>query len=96
MHSEVNVTRQEKVDINKESLKKILGRMPNWKSKGSDLVQRFWLKKFSRLQGRVRSELKEYLDSAFVPSCLTKRRTALLQQDKTKGNIASNYRAITC
>ena len=30
--SEVIVTKQEKVDITKESLKKILGRMPNWKS----------------------------------------------------------------
>ena len=31
---EVNVTKQEKVAITKESLKKILGRMPNWKSPG--------------------------------------------------------------
>ena len=33
---EVSVTKQEKVDITKESLKKILGRMLNWKSPGSD------------------------------------------------------------
>ena len=36
------------------------------------------------------------LDSGFVPSWLTKGRTALLQKDKSKGNIASNYRPITC
>ena len=41
LQSEVNVTKQEKVDITKESLKKILGRMPNWKSPGPDLVQGF-------------------------------------------------------
>ena len=41
LQSEVNVTKQEKVDITKESLKKILGRMPNWKSPGLDLVQGF-------------------------------------------------------
>ena len=41
LQSEVNVTKQEKVDITKESLKKILGRMPNWKSQGPDLVQGF-------------------------------------------------------
>ena len=29
-------------------------------------------------------------------SWLTKGRTALLQKDKSKGNIASNYRPITC
>ena len=35
-------------------------------------------------------------DSGFVPSWLTKGRTALLQKDKSKGDIASNYRPITC
>ena len=95
LQSEVNVTKQEKVDITKESLKKILGRMPNWKSPGPDLVQGFWLKNFSSLHGRVRSQLKECLDSGFVPSLLTKGRTASLQKDKSKGNIASNYRPIT-
>ena len=32
LQSEVSVTKQEKVDIIKESLKKILSEMPNWKS----------------------------------------------------------------
>ena len=41
-------------------------------------------------------QLKEYLDSAFVPSWLTRERTSLLQNDTSKGNIASNYRPITC
>ena len=95
MQSEVNVTKQEKVDITKESLKKILGRMPNWKSPGPDLVQGFWLKNFSSLHGRVKSQLKECLGSGFVSSWLTKGKTALLEKDKGKGNIASNYRPIT-
>ena len=51
VQSEVNVTKQEKVDKTKESLKKILDRMPNWKSP----VQGFWLKHFSSLHERVRS-----------------------------------------
>ena len=70
--------------------------MPNWKSPGPDLVQEFWLKKLSSLHERVRSQLKECLYSGFVPSCLTKGRNALLQKDKSKCNIASNYRPITC
>ena len=40
--------------------------------------------------------LKECLDSGFLPSWLTRGRTSLLQKDKSKGNIASNYRPITC
>ena len=39
--SEVNVKKQEKINITTGSLKKILGRMPNWKSPGPDLVQGF-------------------------------------------------------
>ena len=82
------------MDINKGSLKKILGRIPNWKSPGPDLAQGFQLKSFSSLYGRVISQLKECLESGFVPSWLTKGRTALLQKNKSKGNIVSNYRPI--
>ena len=96
LRSEVNVNKQEKIDITTGSLKKILGRMPNWKSPGPDLVQGFWLKNFSRLHERVRLQLKECLDSGFVPSWLTRGRTSLLQKDKSKGNVASNCRPITC
>ena len=57
---------------------------------------RFWLKNFSSLNERLRLQLKESLDSAFVPSWLTRERPSLLQKDKSKGNVASNYRSIIC
>ena len=44
----------------------------------------------------LRLQLKECLDSGFVPSWLTRGRTSLLQKDKSKGNVASNSRPITC
>ena len=66
MRSEVNVKKQEKLDTTTGSLKKILGRMPNWKSPDPDLVQGFWSKTFSSLHERVRLQLKECL----VGSCL--------------------------
>ena len=93
---EANVKKQEKIGITTGSLKKILGRMPNWKSTGPDLFQGFWLKSFSSLYERVRLQLNECLDSGFVPSWLTRGRTSLLQNDKSKGNVASNCRPITC
>ena len=96
MQSEANNKKQEKIDIITGSLKKIVGRMPNWKSPGPDLVQAFLLKNFSSLHERVRLQLKECLDSGFVSSWLTRGRTSLLQKDKSKGNVASNYRPITC
>ena len=90
LQREANVTKQEKEDIRvKESLKKILGRMQNWKSTGPDIVQGFWLKNFRSLHGRERSQLKKCLDSGFAPGWLTKGRTALLQKDKSKGDSAS-------
>ena len=60
------------------------------------LVQGFWLKNFGSLHGRVSLQLKECLDSGFVPSWLTRGRTTLLQKDKSKGNVESNYRPLTC
>ena len=90
------LNKQEKIDITTGSSKKRLGRMPNWKSPGPDLFQGFWLNNFSSLHERVRLQLKECLDSGFVPSWLTRGRNSLLQKDKSKSNVASNYRPITC
>ena len=84
LRREVNVKKQEKRDIATGSLKNILGRMPNWKSPGPDLVRGFWLKNVSSLHERVRLQLKECLESGFVPSWLTRGRTSLLQKDKSK------------
>ena len=70
--------------------------MPNWKSPGPDLAKGFWSKNFGSLHEKVRLQLKECLDSGFVPSWLTRGRTSLLQKDKSKGNVASNYKPITC
>ena len=70
--------------------------MPIWKSPVPGLVQGFWLKNFSSLHERVRLQLKGCLDSGFVPFSLAKGRTSLLQKDNSKGNIAGNYRPITC
>ena len=70
--------------------------MPKWKSPVPDLIQRFWLKNVSSLHESVRLQLKECLDSGFVPSWLIRGRTLSLQKDKSKGNVASNYIPITC
>ena len=85
-----------KLMLKNRSRGRIRGRIPNCKSPGPDLVQRFWLKNFSSLHERLKFQLKECLDSGFLPCWLTKGRTSLLQKEKSKGNVASNYRPITC
>ena len=72
MRSEVNVKKQEKIDIATGSLKKILGWMPNWKSPGPEVVQGFWSNNFSSLHERVTLQLKECLNSGFVHSWMTR------------------------
>ena len=52
LESEVNVKKQEKIDIITGSFKKILSRTPNWKSSSPDLIQGFCLKNFSSLYER--------------------------------------------
>ena len=52
-----------------------------------------WLK--TQVQVSKVAATKECLDSGFVSSWLTRERTLLLQKDKRKGNVASNYRPIT-
>ena len=69
--------KRQEIDITTGSLKKILGRMPNWKPPGPYLVQGFWLKNFCSFYERVRLQLKECLDSGLVPSRLTRGRTSL-------------------
>ena len=93
LRSEDNVKKQGNIDITTGSCQ--IGRMPNWKSPGPDLVQGFWLKNFSSLHERVKLQLKECLDSGFVPGWLTRGRTSLLENDKSKSNVASNHRPIT-
>ena len=62
----------------------------------SRLSPRVLVEEFSSLHGRVRSQHKECLNSSFVPNWLTKGRAALLQKHKSNGNIAINYRPVTC
>ena len=45
---------------------------------------------------KLRLQLKEHLDHGFVPSWLTRRRTSLLQNDKSIGNVVSDCIPITC
>ena len=70
--------------------------MPNWKSPGPDLVQGFWLKRFTNLHGRITLQLNECLRKGNVPTWMTKGRTVLIVKDPQKGRVPSNFRPITC
>ena len=76
-------------------MRNTLKRMPNWKAPGPDGVQGYWLKNFKSVHESLRVHLSECLESATVPDCMTNGRTVLIQKEKSKGNVPSNYRPIT-
>ena len=86
---------QDKIDITKNKMMRVMRKMPIWKTPGPDNVQGYWLKNSTPLHDKLMVYLLDCLDSGVVPDWLTKGRTVLIQKDKAKGNIASNYRPIT-
>ena len=75
---------------------RVMKKMPNWKAPGPDNVQGYCLKNLTPFYDKLVVYSQEFPDSGVVPDWLTKGRTVLIQRDKAKGNIASNYRPITC
>ena len=70
---------------------RVMRKMPNWKAPGPGNVPGYWLKNLTPLYDKLIVYLQDRLDSGVVPDWLTKGRTVLIQTDKAKGNIASNY-----
>lgn len=69
--------------------------MPNWTPPGPDFVQGFWLKNFWSMHQVITHQLESCLQEAEIPAWMTAGRPVLIQKDKSKGKVASNYRPIT-
>ena len=87
---------QDKIDITKDKMMRVMTKMPNWKAPSPENVQGYWLKNLTPLHDMLVVYLQDYLDSGVVPDRLTKGLTVLIQKNMAKGNIASNYLPITC
>ena len=93
---ELKNVQQEGFQIDVKKVKKQLRKVPNWKAPGPDQVHGYWLKNFSSLHERIAQQLQECLVRVNVPTWMTEARTVLIMKDIKKGNVASNYRPITC
>ena len=82
--------------ITLDRFKKQLKKTPKWKASGPDNVSGYWLKSFSSLHGNIVDQMNELLNTGEVPQWMTKGKTCLILKDKTKGNLVSNFRPITC
>ena len=81
--------KQEDIRISVENVKTAIRKMSNWKVPGPDYVQGYWFK-------RLTEHLQTCVVEGDVPTWMTKGRTALIQKDSEKGNVARNYRPIAC
>ena len=75
---------------------KAIGKIKKWKAAGPDAVHGYWIKNIIAPHAGIAYHLNECLQLGATPAWMTKGRTILIQKDKSKGNIASNYRPITC
>ena len=87
---------QDKIDTTKDKMMRVMRKMPNWKAPDPENVKGYWLKNLTPLHDKLLVYLEECLNCGVVPGWLTNGQTVLIQKDKVKGNIASNYRPITC
>ena len=71
---------QNKIDITKDKMMRILRKMPNWKAHGPGNVQGYWLKNLTPLHDKLTVYLQDCLDSSVITDWLTKGRTVLIQQ----------------
>ena len=88
--------RQRFYEITTNTVRNQLKKMPNWKAPGPDEIHGYWLKNFKGLHGRIAQHLQQCLQDQQAPGWMTTGRTSLVQKDKNKGNIPTNYRPITC
>ena len=58
---------QNKIDITKDKMTRVMRKMSNWKTPGPDNVQGYWLKNLTPLHDRLVVHLQECLDSGVVP-----------------------------
>ena len=91
-----DIDQQSNITITHKEVKAMLKNFPNWKAPGPDGVQGYWLKNFVSLHSKLAEHLNLCLETGETPAWMTKGRTVLIQKDRSKGTVASNYRPITC
>ena len=90
-----HVERQDDLSVPVDDVKKMIGKVSNWKSPGPDGVQGFWIKNLTTLHKLLGTHLQKCLEDGNVPKWMTSGRTDLIMKDQAKGRKPGNYRP-TC
>jgi len=62
-----HIEKQESLSITVADVKKMITKMPNWKSPGPDGVQGYWIKHLTKLHMLIADPLQKCLDNGDVP-----------------------------
>ena len=63
---------QDKIDVTKNKIMRVMIKMPNWKAPGPENIQGYWSKSLTPLHDKLLVYLQDFLDSGVVPDWLTK------------------------
>ena len=69
LKEETKIERQNDFVITREKVEDFVNKTPNWKSPGPDLVQGFWLKRFTNLQERITLQYPAVIAQLHVSLC---------------------------
>ena len=69
---------QDKIDITKDKMLRVMRKIPNWKAPGPVNVQGYWLKNLILLHEKLVVYLQECLDFGVASDWLTKGRTVVI------------------
>ena len=90
------LTVQDDIHIEIKKVRKQIRKMPNWKSPGSDVVQRYWIRNLSNLHNSTALQLDRYLQENNLPKWMVTGKSLLCIKEIQKGTLVSNFRPITC
>ncbi len=92
-----SIPRQPEITVTENDIRHKLTTTANWKAPGPDLIQAFWMKKFTNVHQRMARHMNDIIrDPSTIPNWLVEGRTHLILKDAKKGSEPENFRPITC
>ena len=88
--------KQNDINITPQMIKQQVKKISNWKSRGPDRVQGYWLRKLTTLHESTARQMDNTINNREgIPKWMTLVKTVLCQKVPSKGYAVDNYRPIS-